>query len=256
MLPDLIKIGPLAIHSYGLMLAVSFLAGIWVLEHQAKHQGLPKEKITDLGLVIMLASVVGSRAMYVLTHLGEYSDNWLSVLAVWEGGLTFYGGFIFGTLAAVFYSKKLGVSFWHLADMAAPAFALGLGLGRIGCFLNGCCFGKPSELPWAVTFPDQGMAGLAAGCRVHPTQLYEALFGFALFGLLWALRKRKIYDGFKVSLMFLLYGAWRFIIDYFRFYEQSQRWVLGLTNNQWISLTIILFALLAGLVLKLKHKPR
>jgi phosphatidylglycerol:prolipoprotein diacylglycerol transferase len=194
--------------------------------------------------------------MYVVTHWPEYSGNWASVFAVWEGGLTFYGGFIFGTLAAMIYSRKLGIPFWRLSDIAAPGFAIGLGLGRVGCFLNGCCFGKPAELPWAVAFPGQEAAGLAAGCRVHPTQIYEALFGFALFGMLWSIRHKKYFDGFKVSLMFLLYGLWRFFTDYFRFYEQSQRWWWGLTNNQWISLAIILFVLGAGLVIKSRKNIR
>jgi phosphatidylglycerol:prolipoprotein diacylglycerol transferase len=231
------------------MLALAFLAGIWLMELQAKKFGLDKTLIVDLGVFVMAGSVIGSRFMYVATHWNEYSSNPLQALAVWEGGLTFYGGFILGTLTAVVYCRVRKISFWTIADIAAPGFAMGLGLGRIGCFLNGCCFGKPSSLPWAVQFPANGAAGLISGCPVHPTQLYEAAFGFAAFGLLWALRNRKIFTGFSICLFFFLYGIWRFLSDQFRVYEQSQRWALGLTNNQWISLGIIMFAAAAGLAL-------
>jgi len=256
MLPDLLKIGPLTLHSYGLMLALAFLAGIWLMELQAKKIGLDQTMMVDLGVVIMAGAVIGSRLMYVATHWSEYTSNPWQALAVWEGGLTFYGGFILGTLTAAVYCRFKKISFWTIADIAAPGFAAGLGLGRIGCFLNGCCFGRPSQLPWAVHFPADGAAGLTAGCGVHPTQLYESAFGFAVFGLLWTLRNRKKFPGFSICLFFLLYGIWRFISDQFRVYEQSQRWVFGLTNNQWISLGIILFAIGAGLMLKLRHKRK
>ncbi len=256
MLPDIFKIGPLTLHSYGLMLALAFLAGIWLMELQAKKFGLDKNLVVDLSVFIMAGSVIGSRLMYVTTHWNEYSSTPWKALAVWEGGLTFYGGFILGTLTAVAYCRVRKISFWTIADIAAPGFAMGLGLGRIGCFLNGCCFGKPSSLPWAVTFPVNGAAELASGCPVHPTQLYEALFGFAAFGLLWTLRNKRKFSGFSICLLFLLYGIWRFVSDQFRIYEQSQRWSFGLTNNQWISMGIILIAITAGLMLKLRHKRK
>jgi len=256
MLPDIFKIGPLTLHSYGLMLALAFLAGIWLMELQTKKIGLDKNLIVDLGVFVMTGSVIGSRLMYVATHWNEYSSNPWQALAVWQGGLTFYGGFILGTLTAVAFCRVRKISFWTIADIAAPGFAAGLGLGRIGCFLNGCCFGKPSSLPWAVTFPANGAAALTAGCPVHPTQIYESAFGFVAFGLLWALRNKRKFPGFSICLFFLLYGIWRFISDQFRVYEQSQRWIFGLTNNQWISLGIILFAITAGLMLKLRHKRK
>jgi phosphatidylglycerol:prolipoprotein diacylglycerol transferase len=256
MLPDIFKIGPLTLHSYGLMLALAFLAGIWLMELQAKRFGLDKTLIVDFGVFVMASSVIGSRLMYVATHWNEYSSNPWQALAVWEGGLTFYGGFILGTLTAAAFCRARKISFWTIADLAAPGFAAGLCLGRIGCFLNGCCFGKPSQLPWAVQFPANGAAGLISGCAVHPTQLYEAVFGLAAFCLLWAMRNRKSFPGFSICLFFLLYGIWRFASDYFRFYEPSQRWNFGLTNNQWISLGIILFAITAGLMLKLRQDTK
>jgi phosphatidylglycerol---prolipoprotein diacylglyceryl transferase len=256
MLPDIFKIGPLTLHSYGLMLALAFLAGIWLMELQASKKGIDRGLMVDFGVFVMAGSVIGSRLMYVVTHWAEYAQNpWLS-LAVWQGGLTFYGGFILGTLTAAVFCRVRRISFWTIADMGAPGFALGLGLGRIGCFLNGCCFGRPSLLPWAVRFPANGAASLISGCAVHPTQLYEAAFGFLSFGLLWALRGRRKFPGASICLLFLLYGIWRFATDQFRYYEPSQRWWFGLTNNQWISLAMILFAIGAGLALRSKKQVK
>lgn len=232
------------------MLALALMAGIWLMGRQAAEKGIGKDLIVGFGVVVMAGSVVGSRLMYVITHWSEYASSPWQTLAVWAGGLTFYGGFILGTLTAVMYCRSRKISFWTIADMAAPGFALGLGLGRIGCFLNGCCFGKSTQMPWAVHFPADGVAGVMAGCAVHPTQLYEAIFGFATFGLLWLLRNKNKFSGLSTCLLFLLYGIWRFTTDQFRYYDQSQRWWLGLTNNQWISLVAIIFAIGTGLILR------
>lgn len=241
-------------HSYGLMLALAFLSAILLLEAKAKRSGLSKDVIMDFGLVVMVASVIGSRAFYVLSHWVEYAARPLTVLAVWEGGLTFYGGVLLAVPAGIIYLKRKGIAFWPLADMAAPAFALGLGIGRFGCFLNGCCFGNPSFLPWAVKFPGDTAAGAAFTCALHPTQLYESLFGFiAMVVLLW-LGKRKYFPGAMFCLFLGLYGVWRLGLDHFRYYEDSQIWLLGLTNNQWISLELIIFALVSSLILWKNNK--
>lgn len=236
-------------HSYGLMLALAFLAAILLLEARAKGLGIAKDTVMDFGLVIMIASIVGSRAFYVGSHWNEYAGNPLTALAVWEGGLTFYGGVLLSVPAGVFFLYRKKIPFWPLADMAAPAFALGLGIGRLGCFLNGCCFGHPSSLPWAVRFPADTAAGAAFSCALHPTQLYESLFGFSAMILLLWLGRKRLFQGALFCLFLGMYGIWRFILDYFRYYEHSQVWLWNLTNNQWISLGIVLFALVSGMVL-------
>jgi len=240
-------------HSYGLMLALAFLAAIMLLEKRAKDHGISKDTIMDFGLVIMISSVIGSRAFHVISHWGEYASNPLSALAVWEGGLTFYGGVLLSVPAGVIYLKKKDIDFWPLADLAAPAFALGLGIGRLGCFLNGCCFGNPSGLPWAVHFSTDTAAGSAFSCALHPTQLYESLFGFAAMAFLLWMGKKKFFAGAMFCLFLGLYGAWRFGLDHFRYYESSQVW-WGLTNNQWISLGLVLFAAVSALLLRKKNK--
>jgi phosphatidylglycerol:prolipoprotein diacylglycerol transferase len=248
MFPTLIKLGPVGLHSYGLMLALAFILGIGMVQRGAARLGISKEQVTDLGLLILAAAVTGSRLFYVATHWPDYSSNPLSALAVWDGGLTFYGGVLAALPASFLFVKAKKLPFWKLADLAAPAFALGLGIGRIGCFLSGCCFGKPSDLPWAVMFPPHSFAGQVFHCPVHPTQIYESLFGFACFGLLFFLSKKRHFAGFLMCLFIGLYGAWRLVVDFWRFYETTQVWALGLTNNQWVSIMMMAGAMVMGTV--------
>jgi phosphatidylglycerol:prolipoprotein diacylglycerol transferase len=255
MLPDILTLGPLTIHSYGLMLAIAFLAAIGVIEYLAKPRGMDTDKIMDFALVAMVAAIIGSRAFYVLSHLAEYRANYWSVLAVWEGGLTFYGGVLLAVPAAVLFMKRNRLPVWPLADLVAPGFALGVGFGRLGCFLNGCCFGKPSRLPWAVRFPPNSAAG-ALDCALQPTQLYESLFGFALFALLMYLVRKKFFSGFLFCLFIATYAVWRFFLDFLRYYEPSQFTLLGLTNNQWVSVFLLIAAIVTAILLRRHSKSR
>jgi len=210
------------------------------------------DKILDFSLVAMVAAIIGSRAFYVLSHLSEYRANYWSMLAVWEGGLTFYGGVLLAVPAAIIFMRRRKLPLWPLADLVAPAFALGVGFGRLGCFLNGCCFGKPSSLPWAMRFPVNSAAG-AMNCALQPTQLYESLFGFALFALLMYLVRKKFFPGFLFCLFIATYSVWRFFLDFFRYYEASQFTVLGLTNNQWVSIFLLAGSAVTAVVLYKKQ---
>ena len=256
MLPDILKLGPLTVHSYGLMLAIAFLAAIAVIEHLAKPRGMDADKILDFALVAMVAAIIGSRAFFVLSHLSDYRGNYWSALAVWEGGLTFYGGVLLAVPAAVIFMVKNKLPVWPLADLVAPGFALGVGFGRLGCFLNGCCFGKPSLLPWAVRFPANSAAG-ALGCALQPTQLYESLFGFALFaGLFWLVQRKRSFPGFAFCLFIALYAVWRFFLDFLRYYEPSQFTLWGLTNNQWVSIILLISSAVTSVTLHRQHSQQ
>jgi phosphatidylglycerol:prolipoprotein diacylglycerol transferase len=256
MFPTLVKIGPIGLHSYGLMLAAAFMLGIWLMQRGAARMGVAREHIADLGLWILAAAVVGSRLFYVATHWAEFSARPLSLLAVWDGGLTFYGGVLAALPVSWLYVRSKKLPYWELSDLAAPAFALGVGLGRIGCFLSGCCFGLPSNLPWAVRFPPHSFAGQVYGCPLHPTQLYESAFGFACFGLLWVLSKKKHFPGFLMCLFLGLYGAWRLLVDLWRHYETTQVWALGLTNNQWVSIIMVAGAAALGVYLSRRRRAK
>jgi len=255
MLPTILKIGPIGLHSYGLMLAVAFLVGIRMMQREAKPLGIDPDRVADLGLLILASAIVGSRAFFVASHWPEYARQPLSALAVWDGGLTFYGGVMLALPASYWFVRSKRLPFWALADLTAQPLALGVALGRIGCFLSGCCFGKPSNLPWAVRFPAHSIAGSVLDCTLHPTQLYDAAFGVVCFAVLRLLARRKRFTGSLFCAFLGLYGVWRFVVDFWRYYEPGQVW-WGLTNNQWVSLVLLLAAPALGVVLAREKRGR
>ncbi len=225
--PVLFRLGPLTLKSYGLFLALAFLVGIWVALKRAKRSDLKAESIMDLAIVVLLSSVAGSRFFYVIFHWEEFKGRlWDIVNPVHPGGdisisgLSMVGGVLLAIISAMLflYLKKLEI--WKIADIVSPSFILGLAIARIGCFLNGCCFGKPSSIFWSMTFPPDCPAGYVFPLTpIHPTQLYSSVGALlVLFGLLY-LEKHKSFDGFTFWLMLILYSANRFIIDFFRYYE-------------------------------------
>ncbi|MBI4720622.1 MAG: prolipoprotein diacylglyceryl transferase, partial [Chitinivibrionia bacterium] len=193
--PTLFGIGKLSLHSYGVMLALSFLAGIYLASLRAKRRGVAVEHILDLSVYIILAAVVGSRLAYIVFHLSDYT-SFLDIFALWQGGATLYGGLLLCIAASYVYASQRGIAFLLLADIMAPSIALGAMLTRIGCFLSGCCFGAPTDIPWGVVFPPSSPAGAYAlglpsgACALHPTQLYESLGTMIIVFLLLKLERR------------------------------------------------------------------
>ncbi len=220
MFPTLIRLGPIELHSYGLTLALSFLIGIQLALSEARRRGVPEGQIASLALWIMGTAILGARAFYVLSHAENYSGRWLDAFKLWEGGLTLYGG-----LLAAFLVTFIKAKCWRLPvpvafDIFTPSLAFGEGLTRLGCFLNGCCFGRPCALPWAVAFPSDSHPGrLFPGEGLHPTQLYLSLAGFVMFALVWLLRKRIQVPGRLFFLYLLLECASRFTVDFLRYYD-------------------------------------
>lgn len=250
--PILLDLGKLQIRSYGFMLALSFLIGIWFAGGRAKRAGVDPQKILDLSVIIILAAVVGSRLLYVLFHLEQYS-NPLDIFALWQGGATFYGGFILAVAASYFWVVKNGIPFLKVADIMAPSIALGLVFTRVGCFLSGCCYGLPTDAAWGVVFPPDSPAGAAAiavahergvdHIALHPAQLYSSLKGLTIFVALLVLQPRLKKTGATFGLLLVLYGIGRFIIDFFRYYESNARVLAGLSFNQVISIVLVALGL-------------
>jgi phosphatidylglycerol:prolipoprotein diacylglycerol transferase len=248
--PILIDLGRIQIRSYGFMLAVSFLLGIWLAGRRAKRYGIDGQKILDLSVIIILAAVVGSRLLYVVFHLDQYS-NPLDVFALWQGGATFYGGFLLAVAASYWWVQRNNLSFLTVADVIAPSIALGLVFTRVGCLLSGCCFGKPTEGPLGMVFPPDSPAGAAAALMagergtahvaLHPTQAYSSLKGLVIFVALLLAQRHLTRRGALFGLLLVLYGIGRFTIDFFRFYETNAVVLAGLTFNQVISVALILF---------------
>jgi phosphatidylglycerol:prolipoprotein diacylglycerol transferase len=213
--PDLFSIGPITIHTYGVMVAIGFLLGIGLALRQARKEGIPSEKISDLSFYLLLAAIIGSRIFYILLNPGPYIKNPVAILKIWEGGLVFYGGLIFAVITGVIYIKRHNLFLWQIADIFAPSIAVGHAIGRLGCFFAGCCHGRPADLPWAVTFTDpHSLAPL--GMALHPTQLYEAGGEFINFLILLLLRKRQTFRGEVFWSYVILYSILRFFVEFFR----------------------------------------
>jgi phosphatidylglycerol:prolipoprotein diacylglycerol transferase len=213
--PVLIELGPLKIFTYGFFLALAFLSGIYVGGREARRTGLPVGRYYDLCFYGVLAALVGSRLVFVLFDLPTFLANPLKIFALWEGGLVFHGGALLATIVALYYMKVAHLP-WRLGlDALAYGMPLGQFFGRIGCFMAGCCYGSPANLPWAVTFTAPGTL-----CPVreplHPAQLYEALLALTVFGVLNILRTRKRFDGQLVLTYFGLAGLARFLVEFFR----------------------------------------
>ena len=231
-------IGP--IRSYGFLLAVSFAVGIWLSVRRGRRHGLDADAMLDACFQVLIWSIVGVRLFYVLTHLSEFHP-WYRALFIWEGGLTLYGGILLSTAAVWRFARRRGLPFLALADVMAPQVALGIGITRIGCFLNGCCFGRVCHGPLGVRFPPASAAGAVTGGQpLYPTQLFASAAGFAIFAILLAWERRSAPTGATFGRFLLLYGVDRGIVDLFRWYEPGAIGPFGLTISQWISLALVI----------------
>jgi phosphatidylglycerol:prolipoprotein diacylglycerol transferase len=231
------------------MLAVSFLIGIYLAAYRANGRGLKPQLILDLSVYIIVAAVVGSRLLYVLFHVDEYS-NPLEVFALWQGGATFYGGLALAIIVSYVFVSRKGLSFLLVADILAPSIAVGLAVTRVGCFLSGCCYGTPTTAPWGVEFPPASSAAQSAAeaaarlgitsIGLHPTQLYASASGLLIFVAVLLLEKYLKKRGAVFGAFLVLYGIARFNLDFFRFYEENARVLLSLTFNQLVSVGLVI----------------
>ncbi len=209
----LVKLGEIKLHTYGVMLSTGFLTGIALAVREARRQGENAEHILDLSFWILISAIVGSRVLYIIVTWHEYKNDLGKLFRVWEGGLVFYGGLIAAVLTSWWYVRKHNLRFWKIADIMIPSVSLGQSFGRLGCFSAGCCFGKASSLPWAVTFT-QGLA--TRNTPLHPTQLYESFGDLTLFFILVMVRSRKKFHGQVLIAYLLLYPLLRFTVELFR----------------------------------------
>ncbi len=237
MRPILFHLFGLPIYAYGATLAVAFLVGAKLGSRRARQRGIDDEHVYGIAMWCFFASLIGARALHVLiedrTLLGRPTE-WFKF---WDGGLVFYGGFIGAIIASIAYVRLKKISFWQIADVIAPSIALGHGFVRVGCFLNGCCHGKP--VSWGVVFPTVDKLPR------HPTQLYEAVAGVVIFGLLLLYEKRvQKRPGELIMLYIAIYGITRFLIEIIRDDERGG-FFLKLAISQWIGIG----ALLAGVIM-------
>ncbi|MCF8044528.1 MAG: prolipoprotein diacylglyceryl transferase [Desulfarculaceae bacterium] len=240
MYPVLIEIGSLKLYTYGLFVALGFVAALTVSKKTAsRRNSLQSDLITDLFFIILLSGIIGARLFYVIVNFSYFREDPLAIIRIWEGGLVFYGGFILAVAGAMSYLKIRHLPFHATADVLAPGIAIGHAVGRIGCFFAGCCHGKASTLPIAVTFhhPDS-LAPLDVG--LHPTQLYSVAANFFIFLVLLFLVRIKKFHGMVFWTYVLLYSVTRYIIEIFRGDFRGQFLSLAISTSQGIC--ILLFA--------------
>lgn len=240
--PILLKIGPVTIYSYGTMFALGFVIAFFFIYFQAVRNNIDKDIIANLAFITLFSGIAGARLLYVAVNIDYYLFNPLEVFDFSKGGLVYYGGFIVGAAAFAYYSIRKGIGFWNAADICAPYLALTQSLGRMGCFLNGCCYGKPVPADFPL-----GIASSKFGGPVYPTQIYSAICLFLTFLILRYWQPRRRFKGEIFLIYCILYPAQRFVIEFLR--GDNMPVFLGLTMSQLISVAIFTFG---GLMFILK----
>ncbi len=256
--PKLITIGDFFLPSYGFFVAMGFLAGLWMAARLARRQQLNPDLVVNLSVYCALTGVLGGKLLMVLFDLDFYLSNpsELFSMSTLRAGGVFYGGLVLALVVAVFYMRRVKLPGWPTADALAPGVALGHAIGRIGCFMAGCCWGSECHLPWAVTFTrseTHEMFGTPLNVPLHPAQLYQSAAEALTFAILYWRFSKPHAPGSILGTYLMLTSTSRFLIEFGRFHEQALPFGGPLSNGQWISL--ILFAV--GAILwkraKLKH---
>jgi phosphatidylglycerol---prolipoprotein diacylglyceryl transferase len=240
-LPRLFSIGPFTVYSYGALLAVALVLGLLVAAARARRAGLDAARVLDLGVLVIVAGMVGAKLLLLVVDFRSVLANPSGALSALRVGGVFYGGLLAAIAAAVWYMRRHHLPLWATCDAFAPGIAVGHVVGRLGCFAAGCCYGRPTGLPWGVTFHDHFAAsyvGTPVGVPLHPTQLYEsAAEAIILLVLLATERREPRFAGRTFWLYLALYAVSRFVIEFFRGDERGA--LFGFSTSQVISLAIL-----------------
>ncbi len=241
--PELFSIGPLTLRTYGLFVALGCLAGLATAIRLGKSKGLDSNSILDMGFIIILSGLIGSRLLYIIINLPDYMANPLNILKIWEGGLVFSGGLVAVIIVVLIYVRKNRYNLWTIGDLWSPAASIGEGIGRIGCFFAGCCYGKPCDLPWAVTFTDPKTIAIQ-NVPLHPTQIYSFLSSMIIFTILMILHKKRKYEGQLFLWFLILHSTARLFIEQFRGDSRGSVFAGNLTMTQLVALIILFSAVI------------
>jgi phosphatidylglycerol:prolipoprotein diacylglycerol transferase len=257
MYPRLLELGPLSVYSYGVLLAAAYLAGLKLAMVRATQRGLDSARILDLGILIIVSALIGAKLLLVLTELPRFVAHPSELWEVARSGGVFYGGLILAVAVALWFIRYARLPLWTTCDVFAPGIALGHVVGRLGCFLAGCCYGKPTTVTWAITFTDPFVAaniGTPLDVPLHPTQLYEAAAEFVILVLLLSTERRgRPFAGRTFWLYILLYALSRYAIEIFR---GDPRGAVGIfSTSQFISVLLAPVAVVMLLYLARKQGP-
>ena len=240
--PVLFHIGGLPIHSYGVFLAIGFVVAATLAVYRFKQQYRDPYIVLDLVLAAVVGGIIGARLFYVIGNPSQL-NSWLDIFKIYAGGLVFYGGLLFGLVLALLVGRWRHLRFWTTMDLAGLCVPAALAIGRIGCFLNGCCYGKPTSLAWGITYP---LSSGIIGAR-HPTQIYELVLDLILFGLLWWKKDSFEREGTLFWFFALGYAVIRFTMEFFRYHTTTS------ANLAFQLMSVGLFVV-AGLVLLLRYR--
>ena len=248
-MPVLFSIGNFNVYTWGTIVALAAFFSLFMVMRKSEKHGIKPDTILNVFLWIVLGALIGGKIAYVLFNLDSLT------LGALQGGFASFGSILGGLIAAAIYTKRNNINFWKIADLIAPYIALCFAIGRIGCFLRGCCFGLPTDLPWGILYAQGSLASSVFSVPLHPTQLYESLACFAIAFLLFKLEKRKeskkgkkLIEGSIFLIFMLLYFAQRFLIDFMRYYPAGEH--LGPFTLMQIASVVVVIAIAVILMLK------
>jgi len=218
--PILFSLGPLTIYSYGVLLAAAYLIGLGMAVRRARAAGLDGNRVLDLGIWVIIAALVGAKALLFVVDFRQFTSSWTEFTTLLRSGGVFYGGLIAAVVVCIYQLRKHRLPLWTSGDLFAPGIALGYMVGRLGCLMAGCCYGRPTDVSWAITFTDPAAnlnVGTPLNVPLHPTQLYESVAGLVIFGILMAFERRgRQFPGRTFWMFVLLYSISRFVIEFYR----------------------------------------
>jgi len=241
MYPILFEIGGFPVYTYGVLLAAAYLLGLWLAARRARAAGLDGNKVLDLGIWVIIAALVGAKALLFIVDFRHFTSSWQEFTTLLRSGGVFYGGLIAAIVVCIHQLRKHKLPLWTSGDLFAPGIALGYMVGRLGCLAAGCCYGRPTDVAWAITFTDPAAnlnVGTPLNVALHPTQIYESAAGFVILLLLLAIERRgRSFPGRTFWLFVLFYSISRFIIEFYR--GDDRGIVLNmLSTSQFISVVL------------------
>ena len=256
--PILFDFGGFTIYAYGVLLAAAYLLGLQFALVRARARGLDSQRVMDLGIWIIISALVGAKLLLLIVDFKQFTSNPRELLALARSGGVFYGGLIAAVVVALLYLRRHKLPLWTTTDVFAPGIALGHVIGRLGCLMAGCCFGKPASVPWAITFRDPAAlanVGTPLGVPLHPTQLYEAGAEALILVFLLAFERRgRPFPGRTFWGYMLLYGISRFVIEFYR--GDSRGMVFDvLSTSQFVSVILVPLSLVMLVLLSRRPDP-
>jgi phosphatidylglycerol:prolipoprotein diacylglycerol transferase len=240
--PILFSLGPVTIYTYGVLLAAAYLIGLGAAVKRARAAGLDGNRVLDLGIWVIIAALIGAKALLLIVDFQHFTSSWEEFMTLVRSGGVFYGGLIAAVVVCIYQLRKHKLPLWQSGDLFAPGIALGYMVGRLGCLMAGCCFGKPTTVAWAITFTDPAAnfnVGTPLNTPLHPTQIYESVAGLVIFVALLVLeRKSRNFPGRTFWSFVLLYSITRFVIE---FYRGDDRGLVFSTLSTSQAISVVLF---------------